>query len=166
MPLLYASDLTFLRNYGIIHLVKEIICKQNSNEEELTIMRNMIFNKIKKTVITLVMTLTIATIFGAYTSAYQPVRDGSKDDYWTSGSLDGASDSLIADMASTGGFSAGVLMDILNHGYCLGYIDTWKAMGEIPQDFYPTGTSASNTQSTPPASTTTPTIISVIYLLL
>lgn len=77
-------------------------------------------------------------------------RDGSEDSndvsMWT--------DEEIALIAETGGFSAGKLEAILNSGRCLGYMQHWKDIGEIPQDFYPNGTSSAPSAA---AATTTTT---------
>lgn len=54
--------------------------------------------------------------------------------------------SSIHDSAINGGLSPSVLEDALNRGFCLQYIELYKAQGLIPQDFFPAGTSSETIQ--------------------
>ena len=58
-----------------------------------------------------------------------------------------------------GGISSGKAQEVLNSGYCLQYMDSWKAAGKIPSDFTPvsqkssSSTSSTSSSDTPAATT-------------
>lgn len=54
----------------------------------------------------------------------------------------------IHDSAINGGLSPSVIEDALNRGFCVQYIETYKAKGLIRQDFYPAGTFAATEETT------------------
>lgn len=62
-----------------------------------------------------------------------------------SGSVDGQVETMISfnDWESingyvlNGGISSGKAENVLNRGYCLQYMDSWKAAGKIPSEFTP-----------------------------
>ena len=66
---------------------------------------------------------------------------------------------IINQAVMEGAISSGKAQEILNSGYCLQYMDSWKAAGKIPSDFTPasqkSSSSASSTSSSDaPAATT------------
>lgn len=46
-----------------------------------------------------------------------------------------------------GGISSGKAQSVLNSGYCLQYMDSWKAAGKIPSDFTPASQKSSSSSS-------------------
>lgn len=84
-----------------------------------------------------------------------------------SGSVDGQVETMISfnDWESingyvlNGGISSGKAENVLNRGYCLQYMDSWKAAGKIPSDFTPasqkSSSSASSTSSSDAPATAT-----------
>ncbi|WP_274271549.1 hypothetical protein [Roseburia hominis] len=71
---------------------------------------------------------------------------GSKDDDVYTLCLYGEESSVDA-YARQGGVSSGKLEELLNEGYCLQYIDSWKAAGLIPPDFTPASQKSSSSSS-------------------
>ena len=65
---------------------------------------------------------------------------------------------IANEMVLAGGVSSGKAQEILNSGYCLQYMDSWKAAGKIPSDFTPasqkSSSSSSNTSSNDTQATT------------
>lgn len=49
--------------------------------------------------------------------------------------------------ARQGGITTGKLEELLNDGYCLQYLDSWKSAGLIPSDFVPTSQKSSNSST-------------------
>ena len=72
------------------------------------------------------------------------LEPGSKDDqaytYCTHGREDG-----VDYYARLGGITTGKLEELLNEGYCLQYLDSWKEAGLIPSDFTPASQKSSQT---------------------
>ena len=71
------------------------------------------------------------------------------------GSVDGQVETMISfnDWESingyvlNGGISSGKAENVLNRGYCLQYMDSWKAAGKIPSDFTPASQKSSSSAS-------------------
>lgn len=71
------------------------------------------------------------------------------------GSVDGQVETMISfnDWESingyvlNGGISSGKAENVLNCGYCLQYMDSWKAAGKIPSDFTPASQKSSSSAS-------------------
>lgn len=71
------------------------------------------------------------------------------------GSYDGQVDTVLSmgeygdvnEMVLTGAVSTGKAEEILNNGYCLEYMDSWKSAGKIPSDFVPTSQKSSNSST-------------------
>lgn len=107
--------------------------------------KNFYFCKIFTTLLACVYIVT--TIWTFY-SAELKLEPGSKDDqaytYCTHGRED-----VVDFYVRQDGITTGKLEELLNDGYCLQYLDSWKADGLIPSDFVPTSqksqTSSSNT---------------------
>ena len=84
------------------------------------------------------------------------LEPGSKDDQIYTACTMGRED-IANEMVLAGGVSSGKAQEILNSGYCLQYMDSWKAAGKIPSDFTPasqksnsssSSTSSNDTQAT------------------
>lgn len=72
--------------------------------------------------------------------------------------LDNRTDEQMMQLIRANYFSRETVMEILNMGRCLGYYETLKAEGWIPQDFVPTSMqSSSNSSTSSQTSTSTPT---------
>lgn len=107
---------------------------------------------------------TCAMLGGLVYKTYTPVRaeltlePNSKDDDVYTLCLYGEESSVDV-YAKQGGVSAGKLEELLNQGYCLQYLDSWKAAGLIPSDFTPasqkSSSSTSGTSSSDAPATTT-----------
>lgn len=71
------------------------------------------------------------------------------------GSVDGQVETMISfndwesinDYVLNGGISSGKAENVLNRGYCLQYMDSWKAAGKIPSDFTPASQKSSSSAS-------------------
>lgn len=97
------------------------------------------------------MTLTVwANLAHTDSKAELTLEAGSKDDQIYTACTMGRED-IANEMVLAGGVSAGKAQEILNSGYCLQYMDSWKAAGKIPSDFTPasqkSSSSSSNTSS-------------------
>lgn len=68
---------------------------------------------------------------------------------------------IANEMVLEGAVTSGKAQEILNSGYCLQYMDSWKAAGKIPSDFTPasqkSSSSTSSTSSSDAPATTTDT---------
>ena len=96
--------------------------------------------------------LVFGVIYANATAMYNQEKCITPDEFLGGGKyLDGLSDSDIAAVVMDGA-SSSTAMTILNSGRCLQYMQTWKDMGLIPQDFYPAG-SAPAPAATPAPST-------------
>ena len=103
------------------------------------------------------MTLTVwANLAHTDSKAELTLEPGSKDDQIYTACTMGRED-IANEMVLAGGVSSGKAQEILNSGYCLQYMDSWKAAGKIPSDFTPasqksssssSNTSSNNTQAT------------------
>ena len=71
---------------------------------------------------------------------------GSKDDQVNT-YLSFGDEDTVNYYATQGGISAGKLEEVLNKGYCLQYVDSWKAAGLIPSDFTPASQKSSSSSS-------------------
>lgn len=97
------------------------------------------------------MTLTVwANLAHTDSKAELTLEAGSKDDQIYTACTMGRED-IANEMVLAGGVSSGKAQEILNSGYCLQYMDSWKAAGKIPSDFTPasqkSSSSSSNTSS-------------------
>ena len=96
---------------------------------------------------------TCAMLGGLVSKAYTPVR---AELTLEPGSLDGDVYTMIEFNAwdsingyvLNGGISSGKAQEVLNSGYCLQYMDSWKAAGKIPSDFTPASQKSSSSSST------------------
>lgn len=85
---------------------------------------------------------------------------GSKDDQVNT-YLSFGDEDTVNYYATQGGISTGKLEEVLNKGYCLQYLDSWKAAGLIPSDFTPasqkssSSTSSTSSSDAPAATATT-----------
>ena len=78
---------------------------------------------------------------------------GSKDDQVNT-YLSFGDEDTVNYYATQGGISAGKLEEVLNKGYCLQYLDSWKSAGLIPSDFTPTSQKSSSSASSSSSSDT------------
>ena len=104
------------------------------------------------------MTLTVwANLAHTDSKAELTLEPGSKDDQIYTACTMGRED-IANEMVLAGGVSSGKAQEILNSGYCLQYMDSWKAAGKIPSDFTPasqkSSSSSSNTSSNDTQATT------------
>ena len=104
------------------------------------------------------MTLTVwANLAHTDSKADLTLEPGSKDDQIYTACTMGRED-IANEMVLAGGVSSGKAQEILNSGYCLQYMDSWKAAGKIPLDFTPasqkSSSSSSNTSSNDTQATT------------
>ena len=104
------------------------------------------------------MTLTVwANLAHTDSKADLTLEPGSKDDQIYTACTMGRED-IANEMVLAGGVSSGKAQGILNSGYCLQYMDSWKAAGKIPSDFTPasqkSSSSSSNTSSNDTQATT------------
>lgn len=74
------------------------------------------------------------------------LEPGSKDDQIYTACTMGRED-IANEMVLAGGVSSGKAQEILNSGYCLQYMDSWKAAGKIPSDFTPASQKSSSSAS-------------------
>ena len=74
------------------------------------------------------------------------LEPGSKDDQIYTACTMGRED-IANEMVLAGGVSSGKAQEILNSGYCLQYMDSWKAAGKIPSDFTPASQKSSSSSS-------------------
>ena len=72
---------------------------------------------------------------------------GSKDDQVDS-FISWGEYGVVNEMVLAGGVTSGKAQEILNSGYCLQYMDSWKAAGKIPSDFTPASQKSSSSSST------------------
>lgn len=95
---------------------------------------------------------TCAMLGGLVYKVYTPVRAELTMEY---GAHDEEVDTMIDfnDWESingyvlNGGISSGKAQSVLNSGYCLQYMDSWKAAGKIPSDFTPASQKSSSSSS-------------------
>ena len=95
-------------------------------------------------------------LIGNYNTANYESCSQYVDDFLAGGV--GLTDADIIEVVESGRASAGAIELVLNNGRCLGYVQRWKDMGLIPQDFYPAGSApaASAPAATPSTSASTP----------
>lgn len=77
------------------------------------------------------------------TSAEQGAYDSGFEVYMAN-----CTDQELMDLVRANCFSTGKIKEMLNRGRCLGYYETLKAEGWIPQDFVPTSMQSSSSSST------------------
>ena len=93
------------------------------------------------------MTLTVwANLAYTDSKAELTLEPGSKDDQIYTACTMGRED-IANEMVLAGGVSSGKAQEILNSGYCLQYMDSWKAAGLIPSDFTPASQKSSSSSS-------------------
>lgn len=84
---------------------------------------------------------------------YEPGgHDGDVETFIALGAWDAINTGVM-----NGSISAGKAEEVLNRGYCLGYMQAWKDAGKIPADFTPTSASSSTSSSSSSISTNTDT---------
>lgn len=112
-----------------------------------------------KIAVTALLVFTVLAGFTGFDSyADLTLEPGSKDDQIYTACTMGRED-IANEMVLAGGVSSGKAQEILNSGYCLQYMDSWKAAGKIPSDFTPasqkSSSSASSTSSSDAPATAT-----------
>ena len=120
------------------------------------IRKNKKRGKIAVTALLVFTVLAGFTGFGSY--AELTLEAGSKDDQAYTFCVLGREDGVDY-YARQGGITTGKLEELLNEGYCLQYLDSWKAAGLIPSDFTPasqksSSSASSSSSSDTPAATT------------
>ena len=115
------------------------------------IRKNKKRGKIAVTALLVFTVLAGFTGFGSY--AELTLEAGSKDDQVNT-YLSFGDEDTVNYYATQGGISAGKLEEVLNKGYCLQYLDSWKSAGLIPSDFTPTSQKSSSSASSSSSSDT------------
>ena len=93
------------------------------------------------------MTLTVwADLAHTDSKADLTLEAGSKDDQVDS-FISWGEYGVVNEMVLAGGVTSGKAQEILNSGYCLQYMDSWKAAGKIPSDFTPASQKSSSSSS-------------------
>ena len=100
-----------------------------------------------KVAVTALLVFTLLAGFTGFDSyADLTLEPGSKDDQIYTACTMGRED-IANEMVLAGGVSSGKAQEILNSGYCLQYMDSWKAAGKIPSDFTPASQKSSSSSS-------------------
>lgn len=113
----------------------------------------------RKNALIVLLAMLVAVVFSGYgivsenmlvaSMAELTLEPGSKDDQVDSVVEDFGDEEYANTYVLNGGISTSKAEELLNKGYCLQYLDSWKAAGKIPQDFTPSSakTSSSGSQS-------------------
>ena len=92
--------------------------------------------KVKKFCLILSLCGALLVPYWNGTYADLSVEYGSADNQVQTALNLGAYD-MINEMVLDGAVSTNKAQEVLNSGYCLQYMDSWKAAGKIPSDFTP-----------------------------
>ena len=110
----------------------------------------------RKNALIVLLAMLVAVVFSGYgvvsenmlvaSMAELTIEPGSKDDQVNSLCNAGHED-IVNEMVLAGGVSAGKAEELLNKGYCLVYMQSWKDAGKIPQDFTPSSAKINSAES-------------------
>ena len=103
--------------------------------------------KVKKFCLILSLCGALLVPYWNGTYADLSVEYGSADNQVQTALNLGAYD-MINEMVLDGAVSTNKAQEVLNSGYCLQYMDSWKAAGKIPSDFTPASQKSSSSSST------------------
>ena len=102
--------------------------------------------KVKKFCLILSLCGALLVPYWNGTYADLSVEYGSADNQVQTALNLGAYD-MINEMVLDGAVSTNKAQEVLNSGYCLQYMDSWKAAGKIPSDFTPASQKSSSSSS-------------------
>lgn len=111
----------------------------------------------RKNTLIVLLAMLVAVVFSGYgvvsenmliaSMAQLTLEPGSKDDQVDSVVEDFGDEEYANTYVLNGGISMSKAEELLNNGYCLQYLDSWKAAGKIPQDFTPSSMKKSSTSN-------------------
>lgn len=122
-------------------------------------MKRKIFKKFALLAIMAITAFSLVDYEGISVYDSYPVQGGADGEFYVL--LENCSDEEMIYFIRHNYFSTGVIEEMLNSGRCLGYYETLKAEGWIPQDFVPssmqTSSNSTSNSSTTNQETSTPT---------
>lgn len=111
----------------------------------------------RKNALIVLLAMLVAVVFSGYgvvsenmlvaSMAELTIEPGSKDDQVDSVVEDFGDEEYANTYVLNGGISMSKAEELLNNGYCIQYLDSWKAAGKIPQDFTPSSMKKSSTSN-------------------